>query len=316
VNAAVAEAAGVARDYKLLLDIPSEKPALGFEEKAAALAEIVAVSDPQFAIGVFGGWGSGKTTLMQAIERELDQEHVLAVRFTAWRYEREEHLIVPLLDTIREAVVSWAAAHPEWQESARRVALTIGRVARSILTGLSMKVGAPGAVQLSFEANKMLEAQQAANDAEADERVPRSFYHASFSALRDAFEGFTGADERRIVVFVDDLDRCLPESALQVLESMKLFFDLEGFVFVVGLDHEVVEHTIDAKYQRPVADWALAHVTQAKHSASAGPSTSRRYSSCPTALRPSRSTSCKRSWKPLMMRPAFQTSSGASCQSG
>jgi hypothetical protein len=48
---------------------------------------------------------------------------------------------------------------------------------------------------------------------------------------------------------VDDLDRCLPQGALDVLEAMKLFFDLEGFVFVVGLDQSVVERSIDLKYR-------------------------------------------------------------------
>jgi hypothetical protein len=122
---------------------------------------------------------------------------------------------------------------------------------RSILAGMSIKVGVPGAIDLSFDANKAL--TQHRDDAKADEdaKVPRSFYHASFRALQDAFGAFVGhepADQRRIVVFVDDLDRCLPENALQVLESMKLFFDLPGFVFVVGLDQDVVEYVIDTKY--------------------------------------------------------------------
>src|SRR5581483_1839172 len=63
-------------------------------------------------------------------------------------------------------------------------------------------------------------------------------------AIADFVEG--GA--RRVVVFIDDLDRCLPLNALEVLESMKLFFDLEGFVFVVGLDQAVIERSIELKY--------------------------------------------------------------------
>ena len=123
---------------------------------------------------------------------------------------------------------------------------------RSILAGLSLRIGVPHALELSFDANKALEASREARRKELDARVPRSFYHASFLALSEAFRDFVGEEaDRRIVVFVDDLDRCLPESALQVLESMKLFFDLEGFVFVVGLDQEVVEHVIDLKV-RPV----------------------------------------------------------------
>ncbi len=50
-------------------------------------------------------------------------------------------------------------------------------------------------------------------------------------------------------MFIDDLDRCLPESALQVLESMKLFFDIPGFVFVVGLDREIVQRVVSSKFR-------------------------------------------------------------------
>lgn len=56
---------------------------------------------------------------------------------------------------------------------------------------------------------------------------------------------------------MDDLDRCFPTNALDVLESMKLFFDVEGFVFVVGLDQAVAERAVALKYDEqgsPVAD--------------------------------------------------------------
>jgi hypothetical protein len=241
--------------YRLLLDVPSETPALNFNETARVLAETIQVSNPRFAIGIFGGWGSGKTTLMQAIESHLDESRSIAVRFSAWRYEKEEHLIVPLLDTIRQSLVEWSDRHPEARKEARRTASAVGKAMRSILAGVSMRIGVPGGVELSFDANKALEARRKLLEDEAAV-VSRSFYHASFRALEAAFERFVGENpSRRIVIFVDDLDRCLPESALQVLESMKLFFDLPGFVFVVGLDQEIVEYVIDAKYGRDaVAD--------------------------------------------------------------
>jgi tetratricopeptide (TPR) repeat protein len=245
---------GVAR---LLLDVPSERPVLGFEQISRALAETIMQSDPRFAIGVFGGWGSGKTTLMQAIERKLDHREVVSVRFVAWRYEKEEHLIVPLLDVIREGLLRWAEEHGQ-DGSARETAATIGRVLRSLVAGLTLKVGLPGAVEASFEANSALQEHSKLSEEDKQTRTPRSFYHASFRALEEAFKKFAGAGtDRRIVVFVDDLDRCLPENALQVLESMKLFFDLDGFVFVVGLDEDIIEYAVEKKYAdraRPPAD--------------------------------------------------------------
>ena len=102
---------------------------------------------------------------------------------------------------------------------------------KAIVAGTSVTIGVPGAINASFDANKALEAEGRMSAAQAEARVPRSAYHASFKALQEAFEDFAGPKgKRRIVVFIDDLDRCLPGSALQVLESMKLFFDLPGFV--------------------------------------------------------------------------------------
>lgn len=256
--------------FKILVDLPAAKPALRFPEYAGALADIIRKSEPRFTIGVFAGWGSGKTTLMDEVKRQLrgSDTQIVCVDFNAWRYEKEKHLIVPLLDTIRETLA-------ERQElGGDAVAETIGKAIRALLAGFSLQIGVPGALQLSFEANKALErADKTAPEAPArdwlgrlrkkteaedsapapskDEQTARSFYHAAFRALRDAFN--TIGKKARIVVFIDDLDRCLPEGSLEVLESIKLFFDLPGFVFVVGLDRTVVERCIDSRYGVPGA---------------------------------------------------------------
>src|SRR5690606_8785752 len=52
----------------------------------------------------------------------------------------------------------------------------------------------------------------------------------------------------RLVVFVDDLDRCLPEKAIEVLEAIKLFLEAAGVVFVLGMDKDVVQRGIEARY--------------------------------------------------------------------
>jgi hypothetical protein len=228
---------------RILLDIPSNAPALNFEETATALAQVVQQSEPRFAVGIFGGWGSGKTTLMQAIERKLPKDRILCPWFNAWRYEREPHLIVPLLDTIRGAVVEWAASQqPAVAERAKGVAARIGRVVRALAKGLSAEFSVPGFAKLSYALEPAID--QLMDDAAHGDSEPQSLYYASFEELRRAFEQLTGGGIDRIVVFIDDLDRCLPSNALDVIESMKLFFDLPGFVFVVGLDQTVLEQAV------------------------------------------------------------------------
>jgi hypothetical protein len=249
---------GVHPDYtkfRIILDTPTDQPGLGFPAYGSSLREVITTNDPRFAVGVFGSWGAGKTTLMKAVAQSLESDAVIVVDFSAWRFEREPHLIVPLLDCIRDALLRWADSRPTTlSDVAFKTARTIGQATIALLNGFSLEVGIPEVVKASFDANKALEAAGRMSEAQKQARIPRSFYQASFKALEESFKEITGNGmQRRFVVFIDDLDRCLPEGALEVLESMKLFFDMPGFVFVVGLDQQVVERCIDAKYSKELA---------------------------------------------------------------
>ena len=236
---------------KILLDTPARRLSPETTALAEAFARIIEESAPRFAIGIFGGWGSGKTTLMQAIESKLNRDVSIVVQFNAWRFEREEHLLVPLLDSVRVSLATWANSRPATTEAektraerVRTVARRIGRVVRAFGSGLSGEVGV-GAAKVKLDAGKVIDAL---GDPDQDDAVrPQSLYFAGFQELAAALEVFAGDGAARIVVFVDDLDRCLPSNALQVLESMKLFFDLPGFVFVVGLDEQVVQRAVRSK---------------------------------------------------------------------
>jgi hypothetical protein len=233
---------------RILLDSPTASPALGYRQAGHALATIIKQSEPRFAVGIFGGWGSGKTTLMQVIRDALAAEQGLIVAdFNAWRFEREPQLLIPLLDTIRAALVRGADAaggSKDAKQKIRSIAVRVGSVVRALATGLTAQLGLPGAVTVSYDVGAAL----ATLSSPADPQNSQSLYVAAFDELDRAFRELHAAGISRIVVFVDDLDRCLPVNALQVLESMKLFFDLPGFIFVVGLDEDIVDRAIRAKF--------------------------------------------------------------------
>lgn len=236
---------GSASDRQILLDSPTTEPALGYSAVGRAFATIIRQSEPRFAIGIFGGWGSGKTTLMNAIKAALTEDSLIIVDFNAWRFEREPHLLVPLLDSVRAALVKWSEPRDlGTREKVRSVANRIGRVVRALAAGLSGQVGVPGAMTIGYDVGTALDALSPPGEIES----AQSLYVAAFQELERAFSEFSAGGVTRVVVFVDDLDRCLPGNALDLLESMKLFFDLPGFVFVVGLDETVVERAIATKF--------------------------------------------------------------------
>ena len=254
---------------KILLDSPTAIPALGYRDTSRAFAKIISQSEPRFAIGIFGGWGSGKTTMMKAIKSALPEGALVTVDFNAWRFEREPQLLVPLLDTIRAAIIRWSEqCDASTQEKVSTVITRIGRVVRALATGLSGQIGIPGSVKISYDVNKALDALSSQGQHES----AQSLYVAAFQELEKAFDEFSVGGVTRIVVFVDDLDRCLPGSALDLLESMKLFFDLPGFVFVVGLDEDIVERAVYAKFP----DWDKQQASPDGQSEAVGTARNRR----------------------------------------
>ncbi len=76
-------------------------------------------------------------------------------------------------------------------------------------------------------------------------------FQAVFKRLLKRFRigGKTGeGPQRQLYIFVDDLDRCQPEEAVAALEAIKLFLDIQGCIFVLGMDRQVVEQGINVRY--------------------------------------------------------------------
>jgi hypothetical protein len=230
--------------FNVLLDDPDTRPGLGFDGYASAISEIITQSRAEFAVGIFGRWGSGKTTLMRAIEKKLKNEHVenvVPVWFAAWRYEKEPNLILPLIDVLREALEARDSDPQGW---ARHAATLVGKAGQAFLAGLELSANLAG-FSATIDPGAMIEKIKS-----GDKQSALSLYHAGFQMLNEAIEGLSAGGRRRVVVFIDDLDRCMPSNALDVLESMKVFFDVEGCVFVVGLDQDIAEKVVAVKYRR------------------------------------------------------------------
>ncbi len=276
----------------ILDDRPTDKDALDFSPYRDTLVDIIA--DPNtrtpLTIGIFGGWGSGKTSLMQMVESRLKE--VLAERgleartvwFNAWQYGKEEALwralLLHVLDALRppktedgerddeiEALnrtlddLQAALYRDVEREEAGGIEIDWGQVMKSTAKG-AIKIGLsfiPGVNTLT----KLVEAAQSgAGQAAADdiieafrrEKTRIHIEHIRFlEQFRRQFETLVKEQVidrgQKLVIFVDDLDRCLPEKAIDVLEAIKLFLDVPGCIFVLGLDQDVVARGIKVKYR-------------------------------------------------------------------
>ena len=261
----------------ILSDQPADEDQLGFDPYALTLAEIVAARGTRtpLTIGVFGDWGRGKTSLMRMVQRELEEDPdpeipVRTVWFNAWLYSRERALWRALISRVIDGARGFLGQNQEALDTLARLESRIYGAAAPAGGHLVLPTGAlaglEGAALPPLMGLELLrrQAQRAgdedgarrlagfAADVEQSEARTRRDQIAALDDFRREFEDLSEkciVDRGRLVVFVDDLDRCLPDRAVEVLEAVKLFLDVPGCVFLLGIAREVIEEGIRVRYR-------------------------------------------------------------------
>lgn len=226
--------------YVLLTDQPwiDGNDPLGFDDLAGRLAGLVLASrdSTPLALGVLGGWGSGKSTLMRRLEQQLGVgRDVDTVWFNAWTAEGKS-----VLEGMIKSVL--VEIGPKALRRAMR--------SRKLITGIrlvtTLGMGFFGVGRLVDEVWDRFSA-----DANTRNELPKLLG----DAMKDWRRRSNSADGRLLVVFVDDLDRCSPANVVEVFEAVKLYLDAPGFVFVVGYDDRMVASALDR--EKAFEDWRV-----------------------------------------------------------
>jgi hypothetical protein len=271
----------------LLDDQPSATDLLNFGQFAGALTEVIL--NPQtktpFSIGIFGRWGTGKTTLMRMLERDLDQKSVTTVWFSAWLYNQEQEIWAAFLQSLIRRLAARLPLRDQarfsagifrsgftWEKLLYEAPRLLWKVLIVTLPVLFASIFASsiashaGALLLQSSGiitSTLLGAwyflRPAVRAAHTSLTPDFSLYrsldfesHIGFlDRFRDQFSRIVAAlpnKNSRVVVFVDDLDRCSSDKALHLLDAIKVFLDVPECFFVLGLDLAVIQSALATKY--------------------------------------------------------------------
>ncbi|MFQ5440773.1 MAG: P-loop NTPase fold protein [Nitrosopumilaceae archaeon] len=229
----------------ILIDEYEIHPTIEFESIAKTIANMIKNSHPRFTTGIYGEWGTGKTTLMRSIEKSLlnnqekSQSKVFPIWFNAWQFEREENsATIAFLKTIGFAL----QGHPKFDP-----------VSRAIFNGLfTLRSDTKQKYVLDALANNDVSFSEFSEKLEfLNEIEKQSIYFQGLETVNEEMQKIRDVigQDYRVVVFIDDLDRCSSKKALEVLEAVKVFLDMEGLVYVVGLSHRTVTNLIAQSYK-------------------------------------------------------------------
>lgn len=257
---------------------------LGFDFLVDAL--VVALTEPRLlplTVGVLGDWGSGKSSLMQlaagqlaAITRDPEVEvdenapdsPYLTVHFSPWQYEDHQDVKVALMTAVLDALESRlpeAAAEigrlrtfvrglKRWMRRTGRVGATLApTVVPMAVQGLAPDLD-PQALAILASVTGAAAAETApllsdppAAPKDSDETKPPL---EDIKQFRKEFEDLVDRlpEGDAVVVFIDDLDRCLPETVVDTFEAIRLFLNTPKTAYVLALNQNVVESAIDSRY--------------------------------------------------------------------
>jgi len=223
---------------------------IGFKRYAEVVARLV-LNDRllPLTIGIYGEWGSGKSTVMWLAEQRLVKEQgVVCTTFNGWMYqgydETKAALMTKIIETLKAKRGLTSKALDKADELLKKVnwfRLTamglrhlVMPLAASHVTGMPPELIVPSAGDIGSIVTTTEDSPSAIQTIEG--------FPAQFRELLEA------AGVKTLVVFVDDLDRCLPVVVVDVLEAIKLFLSVEGTAFVIGADKNTIKQAVAIRY--------------------------------------------------------------------
>lgn len=250
-------------------DNETELDFLNFTGVADTVAEIIvqAQGNP-ISIGVSGAWGVGKSSMIRLIRRSLDQREntdFIFVEFNAWLYQGYDDARAALMEVIAGTLTEEAEKRKKGTEKAKEFLERIRwfRLAK-LVTGsaIAIHAGIPPVGLIGelwglggkFAGGEVTEKTLT----EADKAVDKVTEAGSglitpkkktsppkeIHALRESFEETLSAMGVTLVVLIDDLDRCLPETTISTLEAIRLFLFLKNTAFVIAADDAMIKHAV------------------------------------------------------------------------
>lgn len=262
-------------------DSESEHDFLNFTEVAEQIATLA--TNPALlpiSIGVFGSWGTGKSTVLKLVEARLPKpaegeqpavEAPIIVKFDAWLYQGFDDARAALMEVVASELLRLAEERKTLVEKATEFA---GRVnyfrGLGLIAdfGIGMALGIPpglltragSAVSSVFSGNvseeqygdlrkEAAEARRGLTELikPAEKRTPPKEIEAFRREFGQLLEGLTTT----LILFIDNLDRCLPDVAIGTLEAIRLFLFMPRTAFVIAADEDMIRHSVARHFNDP-----------------------------------------------------------------
>ena len=213
-------------------------------------------------IGLYGDWGSGKSSLMHMCKKQLEEQKdgTVCLLFNGWLYESYDDAKTAILASILDGIKEGRELSGTAKITLKALYDSIDKfkvIKGGIKFGIDMAVtGGLGAItnlaikEITKKAKKIAEDVDEENMLQAiKDKLDYKEVREDIREFREKFaELIKEAGIKKLVIFVDELDRCNPATILDTLEAMRLFLFSGNVSFVIGADERHVTYAIRSKF--------------------------------------------------------------------
>ncbi len=235
-----------------LKDVPiknNEEEALGLGTYATVLSKFIEGCDTPLTIALQGDWGTGKTSLMNLIKENLDKESpdgskkYETIWFNTWQYAQFKMADTLTLSMLSYLIDTLSQSRDEKSDIAAKTAKALIGVARAVAIGGASMIGQADTVKAAMdEYNASLPTESHSED-------PSQVLEKLKNSLTELVKQHTkNGHTQKVVMFIDDLDRLVPIRAIELLEALKVFLDIDNCVYVIACDYNVIVTGLKDKF--------------------------------------------------------------------
>ncbi len=259
-------------------DNTTDKDFLGFDVHANLIKELI--KDDKMlplTIGLFGDWGSGKSSILEVLKKDLEKEPKTAcLYFNGWVFEGYDDAKAALLETILKEFENEEKFGSEIKDDIKKLFksvnwmrvigfgiknITLPATAAFMTGGLSIIIPqlVSGLKDAAENPNDLVDKIKG-SDTEGflKQFIKRTDDTDKFDVVRkfrgDFEELLKKSKIDKLVIIIDDLDRCLPDRIIDNLEAIKLFLNVKNTAFVIGADPRIVRHAIEYRYKNKIVE--------------------------------------------------------------
>ena len=236
------------------LEVPSDNPFLhdALERKPLVefLASLIGRLEGPFVLALDSPWGTGKTTVVKMLQAKLAVEQFQCVYFNAWRVDYVTDPLVALVSALDDIHLNDDGAESAFRGHLKTAKKITSAVAKRVVVA-GVKAATLGILNIEDDLEKMAAdaaGEVAGNLVDVFQKEKQALEKFR-SEVEKAVKQLTAAGKKgTLVFFIDELDRCRPTFAIEMLERIKHLFDVPNIVFVLSVDKSQLEASTSAVY--------------------------------------------------------------------